>query len=106
MHIAFTNKLTSSLEIYTTLRQTQKHLSDGIFIVEGEKVMKKLFLSNLKIKSLLLTKEWFKFFFDLICRRKESLQIFIGDKVELQKIVGFNSSRNYGMCRNSTCNFI
>jgi tRNA G18 (ribose-2'-O)-methylase SpoU len=75
------------LEPYRTLRRSQEHIKQGIFVAEGEKVVRRLLESDLSILSLLLTEHW------LGELRKiyplESPDIFIGDRKLLESIVGY-----------------
>lgn len=51
------------LQPYRTLRRPIEHIRDGIFVAEGEKVVRRLLSSNLTIISMLMTPQWYKNFF-------------------------------------------
>jgi tRNA G18 (ribose-2'-O)-methylase SpoU len=52
------------LEPYRTLRRQTDHFREGIFVAEGEKVVRRLLDSGLKVRSMLLTPEWRANLFD------------------------------------------
>lgn len=76
-----------SLRPYRTLRRPREHLEQGVFVAEGEKVVRRLLASGLPTVSILLTEEWF----DRISEGHYKLppDVFIGDKHLLETIVGF-----------------
>lgn len=47
-----------SVQPFRTLRRPQDHIRQGIFVAEGEKVVRRLLASPLEIVSFLLTPEW------------------------------------------------
>ncbi|MBA4312058.1 MAG: hypothetical protein C0417_05470 [Chlorobiaceae bacterium] len=51
------------LQPYQTLRRPLEHIRDGIFVAEGEKVVRRLLTSDLIIISMLMTPQWHKSFF-------------------------------------------
>jgi len=53
------------LQPYRTLRRPLDHIKQGIFVAEGEKVVRRLLASNLTIVSLLMTPEWYERIFSL-----------------------------------------
>ncbi len=71
------------------MRRTAEHLKEGIFVAEGEKVVRRLVESNLQIVSMLLTEEWFAVYSDLLTSREIEDYIFVGDKSLLETIVGY-----------------
>lgn len=76
------------LQPYRTLRRSQEHLSQGIFVAEGEKVVRRLLASGLPVVSLLLTDDWLARLFptgpaSLPC------DVFIAGRSLLETIVGF-----------------
>lgn len=48
----------AGLETYRTLRRQDGHFREGIFVAEGEKVVRRLLASGLTVRSMLLTPEW------------------------------------------------
>ena len=76
---------------YRTLRRTVAHRQQGIFVAEGEKVVRRLLESPLEVISLLLTPDW--------CGRlaatghlkgREGATAFLAEGELLRGIVGFN----------------
>jgi tRNA G18 (ribose-2'-O)-methylase SpoU len=66
------------------------HIKEGIFVAEGEKVVRRLLASRLETLSLLLTEEWFE-----KLRSSEDLSrgnpaIYIAQKNIVEEIVGYN----------------
>lgn len=77
-----------SLQPYRTLRRSVDHEKHGIFVAEGEKVVRRLLQSGLDVLSLLLTEERFAALRDDLENR--NLQnIFIASRDLLATIVGF-----------------
>lgn len=79
------------LQPYRTLRRPEEHIRQGIFVAEGEKVVRRLLASNLSILSMLMTPEWYDIFM------KDNLfpnsghqqhEIFIAPKTQVETIVG------------------
>lgn len=77
------------LEPYRTMRRTMEHRSKGVFVAEGEKVVRRLVESDLKILSVLLTKEWFETYSSILKKRQIEQGVFIAEKVLLDQIVGY-----------------
>ncbi len=75
---------------YRTLRRPQDHLRQGIFVAEGEKVVRRLVESDLTVVSMLMTPRWYQL---LVATLQKSITppvtIYIGEKELLQTIVGF-----------------
>lgn len=77
------------LEPYQTLKRPVEHLKKGIFVAEGDKVVLRLFETNLEILSILLTEEWLKRCKLTIEVRPEPIEVFIAEDKLIQTIVGF-----------------
>lgn len=78
------------LQPYRTLRRAADHVQHGIFVAEGEKVVRRLLESDLPVVSVLLTQAWFTQLKGLIeARTKDHVKVFIADKRMLESIVGF-----------------
>ena len=76
-----------ALHPYRTLRRPQEHIQSGIFVAEGEKVVRRLLDSSHKVISLLLTSRWL----DLLSKEYSlnTPEIFVADKALLETIVGY-----------------
>jgi tRNA G18 (ribose-2'-O)-methylase SpoU len=99
-----TYKITSldlpELQPYRTLRRPLEHIQQGIFVAEGEKVVRRLIDSDLIIISMLMTPQWFdelskdKIQTSTIARNPSFILpppiIYIAEKNLLESIVGFN----------------
>lgn len=67
-----------------------EHRRRGIFVAEGEKVVRRLLETPLTVYSILLTPEWLtQLSADTIRERRPTLEIFVASKELLQDIVGF-----------------
>jgi tRNA G18 (ribose-2'-O)-methylase SpoU len=78
------------LAIYRTLRQPTEHFRNGMFVAEGDKVVRKLFESSLSVCSVLLTPEWFAQLRPLLELRPEQIDVYVASKDAVESIVGFN----------------
>jgi tRNA G18 (ribose-2'-O)-methylase SpoU len=77
------------LQPYKTLRRPVEHQRGGIFVAEGEKVVKRLLESRLDVISVLLTPEWLESSRPLLETREEGARIFVAPKQLVESIVGF-----------------
>lgn len=81
---------TPELHPYRTLRRPQEHLAQGIFVAEGEKVVRRFLVSDWQVVSLLMTQVWFDEVIPSIHEsRLDGVEIFIGAHDLLNTIVGF-----------------
>jgi tRNA G18 (ribose-2'-O)-methylase SpoU len=78
------------LEPYRALRQSKEHLHRGIFIAEGEKVVRRLLESSLKVISLLLPEKWLDSYRPLLTQRKEDITVYVTPKSLLEQMTGFS----------------
>ena len=89
------------LQPYRTLRRPLEHIRDGIFVAEGEKVVRRLLTSDMTIISMLMTSQWYDQLFDIADHSsaidpsihqsiRQQFTIFLADKHLLESIVGFN----------------
>jgi tRNA G18 (ribose-2'-O)-methylase SpoU len=72
------------------LRQSVEHFRQGIFVAEGEKVVKRLLESTHELLSVLITQEWLEKYRKPLAARHEQVMVFVGSKELLETIVGFN----------------
>ena len=79
-----------ALEPYRTLKRPSEHRERGFFITEGEKVVRRLLESRLRVLSLLLTQEWFEYCRPMLETRQEAIEVYIADKALMETIVGFH----------------
>ena len=79
----------SYLEPYRTLKRPLEHQKAGIFVAEGEKVVRRLLESRIRIISILLTEEWFAAYRTLLESRGEEIDVYLAGKELMETIVGF-----------------
>lgn len=77
------------LEPYCTMRRPLEHRAKGIFVAEGEKVVRRLVHSDLKIVSILTTKEWADVYSGLLEGKDVEDGVYIAEKKLLEEIVGY-----------------
>ena len=75
---------------YRTLRRPLEHREQGIFVAEGEKVVRRLLESDFTVVSLLLPEKWFLEYEALIRSRREPVSIYLAEKQTLEELVGFS----------------
>lgn len=78
------------LQPYRTMRQQQDHHRLGIFVAEGEKVVRRLLASRLTVISALLPPRWLESFEPLLKARREEIQVFLAEKKLLENLTGFS----------------
>jgi tRNA G18 (ribose-2'-O)-methylase SpoU len=74
---------------YRTMRRPLEHRQQGIFVAEGEKVVRRMLDSDLTILSLLLPEPWFHAHEPLLAARREEIAVFLADKALLEQLIGF-----------------
>ena len=74
---------------YRTMRRAAEHERSGIFVAEGEKVVRRLLNTNLNIVSALLTREWLDILRTSLEKRPEEIHAYVADKKLLEGMVGF-----------------
>ena len=67
-----------------------EHQRQGMFVAEGEKVVRRLLESRLNTVSLLMTPEWFDQYKSMLEGRSDQPAIFVAEKNLLESIVGFH----------------
>lgn len=78
------------LQPYRTMRQQLDHERQGIFVAEGEKVVRRLLESNLTVVSILLPEKWLRDLEPLLKSRPEKIHAYVADKPLLEKLTGFS----------------
>ena len=78
------------LQPYRTMRRQHEHRKQGIFVAEGEKVVRRLLESPFTVLSLLLPEKWFRELDSLIQARPEEIQVFVAEKPLLETLTGFS----------------
>ena len=75
---------------YRTLRRPSEHREQGIFVAEGEKVVRRLLESKFTVVSLLLPERWFLEYEPLIGSRPENISVYLAEKTTLQQLTGIS----------------
>lgn len=76
---------------YRTMRRQQAQREQGIFVAEGEKVVRRLLESDLAVLSLLLPEQWLAQYSELLARRpEETIYAFTADRKVLEQLTGFS----------------
>ena len=78
------------LQPYATMRRHVEHREQGIFVAEGEKVVRRLLGSSLTVLSLLIPEKWYNELEPVIQARPERLQVFLAEKKLLETLTGFS----------------
>ena len=79
------------LEPYRTMKRPLEHARLGIFVAEGEKVVRRLLDSGLEVRSLLLTPDWLsRLRATGHLQGRGELTTFVAEEALLREIVGFN----------------
>lgn len=77
------------LRPYGTLRQHEEHRREGIFVAEGDKVVRRLLESDFGVVSVLLPERRLAEFEPLIRGRPEDVPVYVVEIAELEKLTGF-----------------
>ena len=72
------------------MRRQLEQRQQGIFVAEGEKVVRRLFESHFEVVSALLPEKWFRALEPLLERRPEKVQVFVAEKKLLETLTGFS----------------
>jgi tRNA G18 (ribose-2'-O)-methylase SpoU len=80
------------LQPYRTMRRPMEHREQGIFVAEGEKVVRRLLQSNFPVVSVLLPEKWVADYEPLIeARPEKDIPVFVvTEKNLLEQLVGFS----------------
>jgi len=78
------------LRPYATMRRPLEHEAQGIFVAEGEKVVRRLLESHFAVVSVLLPAKHLESFHPLLAARPEDLTVYLADKSLLESLIGFS----------------
>jgi tRNA G18 (ribose-2'-O)-methylase SpoU len=78
------------LQPYATMRRPLEQERQGIFVAEGEKVVRRLLESRFEVISVLLPEKHLESFRLLLTARPENLNVFLAEKKLLEQLVGFS----------------
>jgi tRNA G18 (ribose-2'-O)-methylase SpoU len=75
---------------YRTLRRQFDHREQGLFVAEGEKVVRRLLESRFEVVSVLLPENWLVELEPLLRARPEDVAVFVAAKKLLETLTGFS----------------
>lgn len=75
---------------YRTMRRQQEQRNQGIFVAEGEKVVRRLIESGLEIVSLLLPQKWLDEYQPLLAGHAGEIDAFVAEKAIIEELTGFS----------------
>jgi tRNA G18 (ribose-2'-O)-methylase SpoU len=78
------------LQPYRTMRRQHEHRQQGIFVAEGEKVVRRLLESGFGVVSVLLPEKWLRELEPLLQARSEEVRVFVAEKALLETLTGFS----------------
>src|SRR5262249_50234787 len=79
-----------ALQPYRTMRRQMEHRKQGIFVAEGEKVVRRLLESRFGVVSVLLPQKWLDELRPQLEARPEPVQVFVAEKALLETFTGFS----------------
>jgi tRNA G18 (ribose-2'-O)-methylase SpoU len=77
------------LQPYRHMKWQLEQRQQGIFVAEGEKVVRRLLESPLPVVSALLLERWFLELEPLLASRAEKIHVYIAERPLLEQIIGF-----------------
>src|SRR5208283_6109559 len=80
----------AELAPYRTMRRQMEHRQQGIFVAEGEKVVRRLLQSRFEVVSALLPEKWLRELEPLLAARPENVRVFVAEKQLLETLTGFS----------------
>ncbi|MGV3774438.1 MAG: TrmH family RNA methyltransferase [Verrucomicrobiales bacterium] len=75
---------------YRSMQRQHEHRQQGIFVAEGEKVVRRLLESDLSVLSLLLPEKWHQIYRPLLESRGADISVFTAEKELLEQLTGFS----------------
>jgi tRNA G18 (ribose-2'-O)-methylase SpoU len=74
---------------YHTMRRSLEHEAQGIFVAEGERVVRRLLASRFEVVSVLLPEKHLDGFRPLLDARPENLTVYLAERKLLEALIGF-----------------
>ncbi|MGH7939599.1 MAG: TrmH family RNA methyltransferase [Limisphaerales bacterium] len=78
------------LRPYATMRRPVEHEAQGIFVAEGEKVVRRLLESRFTVVSAVFWERWLEDFRPLLEARPENITVYLAEKKWLETLTGFS----------------
>jgi tRNA G18 (ribose-2'-O)-methylase SpoU len=75
---------------YRTMRRQMDHRQQGLFVAEGEKVVRRLLESRFAVVSVLLPEKWLLPLTPLLEGRPERVDVYVAEKEVLESLTGFS----------------
>ena len=75
---------------YRTMRRHADHVQQGIFVTEGEKVVRRLLESHFAVVSALMPEHWAQALSPQFAARPEDIPVFVAPKPVLEQLTGFS----------------
>lgn len=75
---------------YRTMKRTNDHHQQGIFVAEGEKVVRRLLATEFPVLSVVLPPKWAEDFERLLDQRREVVPVYVAELDVLEKLTGFS----------------
>src|SRR3954453_10517157 len=72
------------------MRRQMEHRQQGIFVAEGEKVVRRLLESQFGVVSLLIPEKWVGPLELLLQARPEMVEVYVAEKALLETMTGFS----------------
>jgi tRNA G18 (ribose-2'-O)-methylase SpoU len=72
------------------MRRPLDQEAQGIFVAEGEKVVRRLLESRFAVVSVVLPEKWLEDFRPLLEARPETVAVYLADKALLETLIGFS----------------
>src|SRR5947209_2231976 len=79
-----------ALQPYRTMRLQMEHRHRGIFVAEGDKVVRRLLESRLEVVSVLLPEKWLPALAPVLEAMPEQIRVFVAEKALLETLTGFS----------------
>jgi tRNA G18 (ribose-2'-O)-methylase SpoU len=74
---------------YHTMRRSLEHEAQGIFVAEGERVVRRLLASRFEVVSVLLPEKHLEDFRPLLDARPENITVYLAERKLLEVLIGF-----------------
>ena len=72
------------------MRRPLEHREQGIFVAEGEKVVRRLLESSFEVVTVLLPPKWLPEYEPLLQLRPEDIPVYLAEKDVLEELIGFS----------------
>jgi tRNA G18 (ribose-2'-O)-methylase SpoU len=80
-----------ALAPYRTMRRPVEHVRQGIFVAEGEKVVRRMLHdTRIEVLSVLLPEKWLPVYEPLLRSHPQQLEVFTAETAFLEQMVGFH----------------